>query len=113
MIVGRSSGAVDLSPFLDETARRGVSREHLRLNLDADRLTLTDLSRNGTLLILRDGTRLDIHQATHPFTVGDRAQIHPTLEIIRSGRRYPSELSAHRRASPPARDDPPTSTVSF
>ena len=113
LIVGRFPGQADLSPFLDETARRGVSRAHLRFDLDSEKLTVTDLSRNGTVLILRDGTRLDIHQATHPFTVGDRAQIHPSLEIIRSGRRYPSELSANRRTPRQPPSDPPAPTVFF
>jgi hypothetical protein len=113
LIVGRSPGPTDLSPFLDETARRGVSRAHLRFDLDSDRLMVTDLSLNGTVLILRDGTRLDLHRATHSFTVGDRAQIHPSLEIIRSGRRYPLELSAHRRTPRRWPSEPPGSTASF
>jgi len=100
LTVGRSPGPADLSPFLDEGARGGVSRRHLRFDLDADRLTVTDTSLNGTVLILRDGTRRDLHQDTSPFTLGDRAQVRPGLEIIRSGRRYPSELSAHRATAP-------------
>lgn len=90
--IGRSPDGIDLTPFLDEAVARRVSRRHLEFNLDAYRLTVTDTSRHGTVLVLRDGTRLDFHQATRAFTVGDRAQITPGLEIIRSGRRYPSEL---------------------
>jgi hypothetical protein len=97
LTVGRSPGPTDLSPFLDEIARSRVSRAHLRFDLGSDRLTVTDTSRNGTRLILRNGTSFYLHQATRPFGVGDRAQIHPSLEIIRSGRRYPSELSGPRR----------------
>lgn len=100
VILGRAPGPADLSPFLDQAARTRVSREHLRFDLDSDRLWVTDVSRNGTTLSLREGARLYLHQASHPFTVGDRAEIHPGLEIIRSGRRYPLELSAHR---PPGR----------
>jgi hypothetical protein len=116
--VGRSARGVDLSPFLDKTALSHVSRAHLRFDLDSDRLTVTDMSRNGSRLILRDGTQLDFHRATHSFTVGDRIQVHPSLEIIRSGRRYPSELSASRRTpskrTPPRPPSaPPTPTVSF
>ena len=111
--VGRSARGVDLSPFLDKTALDHVSRIHLRFDLDSDRLSVTDVSRNGSMLILRDGTRLDFHRATRPFTVGDRAQVHPGLEIIRSGRRYPSELPASRLApSRPANALPPP-TVSL
>jgi hypothetical protein len=112
VIVGRTRGPGDLSPFIDETILRRVSRTHLRFDLDSDRLTITDLSRHGTALILRNGTRIDLrHVTTHSFTVGDRAQIHPSVEIIRSGRRYPSELSGPRRIlhSPGGSDPaPPT-----
>lgn len=108
---GRSPGPADLTPFLDDTTRRGVSRAHLRFDLDGPQLTITDLSRNGTTLIRRDGTEHDLRGGTRPFSVGDRARIHPSLEIIRSGRRYPSELAIERA---PAREvEPPPPTVSF
>jgi len=90
--VGRSPEGIDLSPFLDEADRLAVSRRHLRFELAADRLMVTDMSRHGTVLILRDGTRVDFRNATSAFTVGDRAQVLPGLEIIRSGRMYPAEL---------------------
>lgn len=112
VIVGRFPGPSDLSPFLDENAGRAVSRAHLRFDLDCDRLTITDQSRNGTELFLRDGTHRFLHRATCPFTIGDRAQVHPSLEIIRSGRRYPSELAAQRRTRRPPPSEPP-STVSY
>ncbi|QKG18624.1 hypothetical protein ACTIVE_0258 [Actinomadura verrucosospora] len=108
---GRSPGPADLTPFLDDTTRRGVSRTHLRFDLDGPQLTVTDLSRNGTTLIRRDGTMHDLCGGTRPFSVGDRARIHPTLEIIRSGRRYPAELAIERVSAPP--DEPPPPTVSF
>jgi FHA domain len=107
--VGRSAAGIDLVPFLDERAASFVSRDHLRFSLDADRLTVTDTSRNGTVLILRDGTRLDFHRATRAFMVGDRAQINSSLEIIRSGRRYPSELPGQGRGP----DAPPGFTATF
>jgi hypothetical protein len=111
--VGRFAEGVDLSPFLDKTALSQVSRAHLRFDLDCDRLTVTDMSRNGSMLILRDGTRLAFHRATHSFTVGDRVQVYPGLEIIRSGRRYPSELSVSRRTRSRPPSAPPTPTVSL
>lgn len=112
VIVGRTSGPGDLSPFLDETVLRGVSREHLRFDLDSDRLTVTDLSRNGTVLILRNGAKFSLRRATHSFVAGDRAQIYPGVEIIRSGRRYPAELP-DRQQPPQPPSDPPPPTVSF
>lgn len=112
VIVGRTPGPGDLSPFLDETVLRGVSRAHLRFDLDSDRLTVTDLSRNGTALILRNGAKFDLRRATHSFVAGDRAQIYPGVEIIRSGRRYPAELP-DRRQPPQPPSGPPPPTVSF
>jgi hypothetical protein len=107
--VGRSPDGVDLSPFLDEAALDYVSRRHLHFELGPERLTVTDESTNGSTLILRDGTRLRLHGTTRSFTVGDRLQVSAGLEIIRSGRRYPSELSASRRTRPSSA--PPTPTM--
>lgn len=95
VIVGRSPEGIDLSPFLGEAERLRVSRRHLRFSVDAEQLTVTDMSRHGTVLILRDGTRRDLRRASRAFTVGDRAQVRPGLEIIRSGRRYPAELPGY------------------
>jgi hypothetical protein len=108
--IGRSPGLGDLSKAMDETALRGVSREHLRFEMGSG-LTVTDTSRNGTVLILRDGRRIDLHQASHPFTVRDRAQIRAGLEIIRSGRRYPAELANRRRMTGPPGGEPPAPTT--
>jgi hypothetical protein len=109
--IGRSPGPGDLSEAMDEDALRGVSREHLCFEM-GNELTVTDTSRNGTVLILRDGAHVDLHQASHPFTVRDRARIRPGLEIIRSGRRYPSELPNRRRGPElPGGDPPPAPTT--
>lgn len=93
MVVGRSGEGIDLYPFLDAAERSHVSRVHLRFDLNAEGLTITDLSTNGTTLILQGGRRrLNLRRHTQPFTVGDEAEIVPGLEIVRSGRQYPSEL---------------------
>lgn len=111
---GRSAGSGDLTPYLDEATSRRVSRAHLRFDLSADGLTITDMSRNGTVLFLRDGSRHSLHQATRLFSVGDRAQISPGLELIRSGRRYPSELTIDREiARRRTGHDPSPPTVSL
>jgi hypothetical protein len=66
----------------------------------AEGLTITDLSTNGTTLILQGGRRrLNLRRHTQPFTVGDEAVIVPGLEIVRSGRQYPSELRSPPRLS--------------
>jgi len=102
--VGRSAADVDVRPFLNAAAAGQVSRQHLRFSLDAERLRVADVSRHGSVLILRDGSRLGFHQATHTFTVGDRAQLTDDLAITRSGRRYPSELP---RPRPRSSSNPP------
>lgn len=72
----------------------------LRFDLAAEGLTITDLSTNGTTLILQGGRRrLNLRRHTQPFTVGDEAEIVPGLEIVRSGRQYPAELPSPPRIS--------------
>jgi hypothetical protein len=108
---GRSLEGVDLSPFLSKEAQGHVSRKHLLFGFDSTGLTVTDQSTNGTTLFLRNGTKLDPRRwDTRPFTSGDRAQIVPGVEIVRSGREYPSELPGRRA---PRRPDgpPPSATV--
>ena len=90
-----------------------MSRKHLLFGFAPAGLTVTDRSTNGTTLFLQHGTQGDfLHLATRLFTKGDRAQIVPGVEIIRSGREYPSELPRRR---PPRRPDgpPPSATVVF
>lgn len=90
--VGRSADGINLCDLLDRETVRDVSRFHLRLDFNEGRLTVTDTSRNGTTLIFRNGSVIELREDTRPFSAGDRAQFHPGLEIVRSGRRYPSEL---------------------
>lgn len=112
--VGRSSSVLDLSPFIvDDPHRLRVSRRHLRFDLSSDGLTVTDMSTHGTVLILRDGTEIDFRNASHAFRVGDRAQIRPGLEIIRSGRRFPSEQPAQFQHPLPPASFPPDATIRF
>ena len=111
VLVGRSQEGIDLSPFLDDAELLRVSRAHLRFSLESDRLTVTDMSRHGTLLILRGGTSVDLRHASRAFTVGDRARVRPGLEIIRSGRRYPAELPGYGWPPPQPGGRPPDPTV--
>lgn len=93
VVVGRSGVGVELHPYLNAAGRAHVSRAHLRFDLDETGLTITDLSTNGTILVPGEGRpALPLHRSTRPFAVGGRAEIVPGLEIVRSGRQYPSEL---------------------
>jgi hypothetical protein len=71
VLLGRSDEAVGSDYFVDLTPygglERGVSRTHLRLNVQGDKLYVTDLgSANGTYL---DGKRLNPNEA-YPLYAG-------------------------------------------
>jgi hypothetical protein len=106
--VGRSADGINLLDLVDRDVVRDVSRFHLRLEFDEGRLTITDTSRNGTTLIFRNGAELELRDDSRPFSAGDRAQFHPGLEIVRSGRRYPSELQVRGWIPLPRTDDEPS-----
>jgi hypothetical protein len=90
---------VQLKLRRDGTVRRRITVAEGE-SLVVGRLTITDLSTNGTRLILQGGRRrLNLRHHTQPFTVGDEAVIVPGLEIVRSGRQYPSELRSPPRLS--------------
>jgi hypothetical protein len=108
---------VQLKLRRDGTVRRRITVAEGE-SLVVGRLTITDLSTNGTRLILQGGRRrLNLRHHTQPFTVGDEAVIVPGLEIVRSGRQYPlgtAESSPALRAAagvfhrPAANRDPLT-----
>jgi hypothetical protein len=110
--VGRSGTGVDLCPFLDGALLARASRRHLRFDVDPGGLTITDLSTNGTTLFLRDGSRVPLRRESRSFSVGDRAEVVPGLEIVRSGRQYPSELRG-RPAAPAAEAGPAAQPTMF
>jgi FHA domain len=93
--VGRSPDDRDgvvLGPYLDEQAVRWVSRNHLRLELHGDELSVTDLSTNGTVLLGRSGVR-DTPRPVglskdrqHPVGEWDIIQLHQDVEIGRADR---------------------------
>lgn len=103
--VGRAADGISLRDLLDHDTVRDVSRLHLRLDFNDGRLTVTDTSRNGTRLIFRNGISVELHWDSRPFSVGDRAEFHPGLELVRSGRRYPSELQVRGWIPRPRTDE--------
>ena len=112
VMVGRSPGGFVLTPWLSTETRLKVSREHLALELAGDRLVFTDSSRNGTILVNAEGFRRKIHKASAPFGYKSRLEVVPGLDLIRSGRRYPSELQVDRAVATAA-EPPPEATVSY
>ncbi|WP_116023207.1 FHA domain-containing protein [Thermomonospora umbrina] len=103
--VGRSAarpGQVDLSPWLTPDQRRLISRTHLVFRFHNDRLVVRDESRNGTGLRLRDGRTRPLDRSRDlPLGVGEHLVLLPGLELVRSGRRYPAELTAARTGGTP------------
>jgi hypothetical protein len=95
VVVGRSPDdrhGVVLGPYLDDRAVRWVSRNHVRLDLQGDRVRVTDLSTNGTVVLGHAGpadpprpTGLSRDQ---PYPVGewDVIQLHPDVEVGRADR---------------------------
>ncbi|MGV9663789.1 hypothetical protein [Nocardia niigatensis] len=112
--VGRGRCDLSLEPWLDPSTSLQVSREHLRFELCADRLQVTDRSRNGTRMICRDGSSVHLHASSAPFTVGDELEPVAGLRIARSGRRFPAELNDVRSIGPvyDGTETPPTPTIS-
>ncbi|MER5626424.1 FHA domain-containing protein [Streptosporangium sp. NPDC002544] len=98
-IVGRQPplSGLNVSPWLDSSGRLHVSRSHLVLSLEGERLVVRDTSANGTLLVLKDGKEVMLHRGDeHRVSLGDRMVLLPGLELVRSGRRFPAELAADR-----------------
>ncbi|WP_405142839.1 FHA domain-containing protein [Sphaerisporangium sp. NBC_01403] len=101
VVIGRQPplGGLNVSPWLDSAERLQVSRSHLVLLLEGERLSVRDTSANGTLLALKDGTEVMLHRGgEHRVNLGDRITLLPGLELVRSGRRFPAELTADRSA---------------
>jgi hypothetical protein len=95
VVVGRSPDdreGVVLGPYLDEQAVRWVSRNHVRLELHGDELSVTDLSTNGTVLLGRSGPRATPRPAglsrdrAHPVGEWDLIQLHQDVEVGRADR---------------------------
>lgn len=76
VIIGRRDPTANIAPAVDLTAhggyQMGISRHHARLNIQDQRLILTDLgSRNGTYL---NGTKLE-SQSSSPINNGDEIRL--------------------------------------
>lgn len=83
-----------LGPYLDDIARRRVSRSHVRLVMRPDGLAVTDLSTNGTAVHTRTapdepGIRTALVR-DQPRVLGtwDTVQLHVGVELGRAGQRW-------------------------
>jgi hypothetical protein len=93
--VGRAPDDRDgvvLGPYLDDVSAPWISRNHLRLELRGDELTVVDLSTNGTVILTRrgpnDGPRpVGLpRERPHPLGEWDLIQLHKTVEVGRADR---------------------------
>jgi hypothetical protein len=93
--VGRAPDDRDgvvLGPYLDDVSAPWISRNHLRLELRGDELTVVDLSTNGTVVLSRrgpgDGPRPVGLPRERPHALGewDLIQLHKTVEVGRADR---------------------------
>jgi pSer/pThr/pTyr-binding forkhead associated (FHA) protein len=93
--VGRSPDDRDgivLGSYLDDVSAPWISRNHLRLELRGDELTVVDLSTNGTVVLSRrgpgDGPRPVGLPRERPHQLGewDLIQLHKTVEVGRADR---------------------------
>ena len=96
--VGRAPGGdgVTLGHWLDGPEGRKVSRTHLVVSLDGERVLVRDASTNGTRIELADGGTIKLeHGTSRRIEVGDIIRLASNLALTRSGRRFPSELAGH------------------
>jgi hypothetical protein len=94
VVVGRSPeepGAAMLGHWLGDGARRWISRNHLRMEMQGDSLIVVDTSTNGTV-IRRGGSTSDADRLTlrrdqpHALTTEDIVELYAGVELARSGR---------------------------
>ncbi|GAA1674653.1 FHA domain-containing protein [Fodinicola feengrottensis] len=85
--------AISLSELLDDEVVSRISRSHLRLELAAASLTVTDTSMNGTKVHLHSGPGTETGQIRlqrderHTLGEWDVVELHPGVQLIRSDRR--------------------------
>lgn len=95
VVVGRAPEdphGVTLGPLLDESAIRWISRNHIRLELRDDVMTMTDQSTNGTTLLVRSGpgsapTAVSLTSGqSHEVGEWDVIKLHESVEVGRADR---------------------------
>ncbi len=95
VIVGRAPEdphGVAIGPYLDEAAVRWISRNHIRMELRDDGMTITDSSTNGTTVLARTGPGTAASTITIssgqscPLGEWDIVRLHQSVEIGRADR---------------------------
>ncbi|GAA0963039.1 FHA domain-containing protein [Actinocorallia libanotica] len=108
--VGRAPvrAGVALMSWLGAYPPTSMSRTHVELMCEADRVVVRDVSTNGTE-IRRDGglTRLSPRR-WHPFSPGQEVVLHESTVLVLSGRRRYFNEADEAPPPPPSHVDPTT-----
>jgi hypothetical protein len=108
VIVGRSPDDpqdIQIGQWLDEAASAWISRSHLRFDLRDGALTVTDLSTNGTTVLLRAGPQAPPERIRlahgEPRRLGewDTVELYTEVEVIRPARRLTAATVAFEPSS--------------
>lgn len=95
VMVGRAPEdpqGIAIGPYLDEAAVRWISRNHIKMELRDDVMTVTDSSTNGTTVLTRTGPGAPAQTITIssgqscPLGEWDTVRLHQTVEIGRADR---------------------------
>jgi hypothetical protein len=114
-MVGRGPEAEDaiaVNEWLHEAAAAWISRTHLKLQIVDDRLMITDLSTNGTVLWVRadPGDRPDTYRLrrnkSFPLGEWDTAEMYTGIELCRADRRPKGVDESHDEPSSVLTDAP-------
>ena len=101
VVIGRAPdtrGGVKLGPYLDDAARRRVSRNHVRLDLSGDGVRATDLSTNGTAVYQRTepdetGKRVTLaKEEPYHLREWETIALHEGVEVGPAGYRWPGAV---------------------
>jgi hypothetical protein len=89
VVVGRApEHGVMLGQWLSDEARRWISRNHVRFELQGGDLVAQDVSTNGTGLrpggSMDDEVRVSLKQSARPLGPGDVVELYPGVEVARS-----------------------------
>lgn len=114
--IGRSNSDVSLDGLLSEESRGRLSRRHLQVDFDGDRIAVTDLrSSNGSMLSRWSKAEQHLGEPTllTPDTAEllrprDSVSLAGLLTVERSGRRFPFDVQPALQGGRVAADAPKT-----
>ncbi|MEV6208150.1 hypothetical protein [Kitasatospora sp. NPDC051914] len=91
LTVGRASRepGVPLAAWLSGAAREWISRDHVAVRQAGPRITVEDLSSNGTRIRRQDGQEILLRRGqSRTLARGDVVLLHDTVELLLSGKEF-------------------------